>query len=462
MKIVAWLILAAIGMGISVWAYQSERSGPFTPISSGVIVAGRTSSQQFDEPAPFPATKAHLLQLPVPGTSAMFAMSMGGGSDAGRGLRFQLSEKLIQVALKDAGITESGLAWGRLPRQERNEVLAGHQTSHPDHFEIDGTTYTVTGGLPRDAGLLARCYVLPEADRTGEHGDEGDSSFRAALLIPLEAIQLAKKQTESQLDERFPAKNFDRMPCIASSSPRAFWLSLFGEGLFLLGGSGALIALYAVAATRVRWSVLRDPLVALSSHRRLTWGVHLGYFSLYLLGAWAAYEGPDVHNALQAIIQANIRHGGGLLELAGNAYSSGNIARAALATFAINFLVGSLAVLTLPSCVIPGCGAVLAALRALVWGFILAPVTSQQALGMLPHAGTLLLEGEGYILATFFGLMLAVSLFRSDPTTSPLNNYTRGILLNLKGSVLVALVLAVAAVYEATEVIWMMKHLGTG
>jgi hypothetical protein len=150
------------------------------------------------------------------------------------------------------------------------------------------------------------------------------------------------------------------------------------------------------------------------------------------------------------------------LELAGNAYLSGNIAWAALVTFAINFLIGSLAVLTLPSCVIPGSGAVLAALRAIVWGFALAPVTSQQALMMLPHSGTLLLEGEGYILATFFGLMLAVSLFRRDPATATRSHYTQGILLNLKGSVLVALVLAVAAVYEATEVIWMMKHFGTG
>jgi hypothetical protein len=461
MRFVAWLVLAAIGMGVSVWAYQSERPREFTPISSGMIVAGRTASQQFDEPAPFPATKARLLQLPVSGMSAMLAMSLGGGDD-GRGLRFQLSEKVIQTSLKDAGISESSLAWGRLPRQERNEVLAGQQTSHQEHFEIDGTAYTVTGGLPREAGLFARCYVLPESDRTGEHGDEGDSSFRAALLIPLEAGQLAKKETQNQLAERFSSKGFDRVSCIPNASPRAFLLSLFGEGLFLLGGSGALIALYAAAASRVRWSVLRDPLVALSSHRRLNWGVHLGYFGLYLLSAWAAYEATDVHNALQAIIRGDIQHGSGLLHRAGDAYRSGNIAWAALVTFGVNFLVGSLAQLTLPSCVIPGSGSVLAALRAIAWGFVMAPANWQQALVMLPHSGTLLLEGEGYILATFFGLMLAVSLFRSDPTTSTRSHYTRGIVLNLKGSVLVALVLAVAAVYEATEVIWMMKQLGSG
>jgi hypothetical protein len=83
-----------------------------------------------------------------------------------------------------------------------------------------------------------------------------------------------------------------------------------------------------------------------------------------------------------------------------------------------------------------------------------------QAHLMLPHSGTLLLEGEGYILATFFGLMMAVSLFRSDPESSLLQRYGRGLLHNLKGSVLVAVVLGVAAIYEAVEVILLLKSAG--
>jgi hypothetical protein len=69
----------------------------------------------------------------------------------------------------------------------------------------------------------------------------------------------------------------------------------------------------------------------------------------------------------------------------------------------------------------------------------------------------LLLEGEGYILATFFGLLMPVYLFRSDPGANLFARYRRGVLLNLKGNVLVALVLLVAAVYESIEVILMMK-----
>jgi hypothetical protein len=129
-------------------------------------------------------------------------------------------------------------------------------------------------------------------------------------------------------------------------------------------------------------------------------------------------------------------------------------------TFVINFFLGSLVFITLPSCIIPASGTLVAVYRALLWGLLLAPATLLQAHLMLPHSGTLLLEGEGYILATFFGLMMAVSLFRSDPESSFLQRYGRGLLHNLKGSVLVAVVLGVAAIYEAVEVILLLKSAG--
>jgi hypothetical protein len=464
MKIIGWLILAGIGMGVSIWAYGSGRPAEgSTSISSGVIVVARSSSQRFDEPIPFPSTKAGVLQLPVSGISAMLAMSSGGHSDAGRSLRFQLSEKLIRVSLEAVGITERSLAWGKLPRIGKNEVLAGQQATHKDQFEVSEIVYTVTGGLPREAGLFARSYVLAEIDRTGEHGDEGDASFRPGLLIPLTPEQLAKPSTREQLQNRFPMT--DRVVCLPSTPPLAFYVYLLGEAIFLLGGAGALISLYAAGASRVRWGILRDPLLALSTHRRLNWGVHLTYFGLCLATAGLVYQAPDLWNAMQAVIRGALSGGDRTLEFAGKAYLSGNFAWAALVTFAINFFLGSLVFLTLPSCIIPGSGALAAAYRAALWGILLAPATLQQAYVMLPHSGTLLLEGEGYILATFFGLMLAVHVFRPDslgldPASNFSSRYGRGLLLNLKGSLLVALVLAVAAIYEAVEVILLLKSTG--
>jgi hypothetical protein len=103
MKIIAWLIVAGIGVTVSIWAYQSAQPADgFTPISSGLIVVARSSSQRFVAPMPFPSTKAEVIPLPVSGLSAMLGMRAGNGKDGGRGIRFQLSEKLIQVSLKEA------------------------------------------------------------------------------------------------------------------------------------------------------------------------------------------------------------------------------------------------------------------------------------------------------------------------------------------------------------------------
>lgn len=68
-------------------------------------------------------------------------------------------------------------------------------------------------------------------------------------------------------------------------------------------------------------------------------------------------------------------------------------------------------------------------------------------------SGTLLLEGEGYILAAFFALLIPVELLFPKDTSPAASRFGRAIVLNLKACLLVLAVLAVAAVYEAIEVI---------
>jgi hypothetical protein len=145
------------------------------------------------------------------------------------------------------------------------------------------------------------------------------------------------------------------------------------------------------------------------------------------------------------------------LAAAGKAYASGNIARAAAVTFGVNFFLGTLLVITLPSILVPGSGIVLATLRSFLWGLLLAPTLGGLALTMIPHSGTLLLEGEGYILAAIFGLLIPVQIFQSSLGGNPLSRFGRAILLNVQGCVWVALVLIAAAIYEAIEVIAMMR-----
>jgi hypothetical protein len=202
------------------------------------------------------------------------------------------------------------------------------------------------------------------------------------------------------------------------------------------------------------------------------------------VAALIIYQVPVVQTALMSGVQHEIGQGKSFMAEAGKAYASGNILRAALVTFRINFLLGSLAYITLTSMIIPGLGVPLAGFRALAWGVLLGPSEVALARLMLPHIGTLFLEGAGYILATFFALMIPIYLFgwsgpvakpvarvepalssdavdvsleRSSPEQQPdaLRRFGRAVLMNLKGNLLVAIVLAVAACYEAVEVIWM-------
>ena len=260
--------------------------------------------------------------------------------------------------------------------------------------------------------------------------------------------------------------------------PKAFFAYLAGQCLFLLGGTGLLIGLYRWMAGRFGSGMLGPPLRELAARPRLLWGVHLAYFGLYVLGALVIDQLPMLQTVMMAAVGQAIGGGKGPLAAAGAAYGSGNMLYAAVVTFLINFPLGSFAMISLPSMVIPGCGALLAAFRATLWGLLLGPSEAGLARAMLAHSGTLLLEGGGYILATFFALLVPVYLLRpeqgaekpvdagfgeldQDEPTSPQARDTmvrrlgRALGLNLRAQVLVALVLAVAACYEAVEVILM-------
>ena len=98
---------------------------------------------------------------------------------------------------------------------------------------------------------------------------------------------------------------------------------------------------------------------------------------------------------------------GNPLGIAGDAYRSGNIPLAAAVTITVNFLLGSLASITVPSILVPDWVRFWRASSQLL-GACFCVSMQTLALGMLPHSLTMLLEGEGYILAAIFGLMIPI------------------------------------------------------
>jgi hypothetical protein len=275
--------------------------------------------------------------------------------------------------------------------------------------------------------------------------------------VPNSAEELRDPKVRNELEEIFPPKRFAWVTPQDRLEPRAFYLYVAGLAIFLLGGSGALIGLFRWLAGKVASPFLSAPLLEMKARPRLVWGVHLLYFGLTIAGSLLTYELADVQVVLLAKVREALATKSNPLGIAAEAYLSGNIPLAAAVTFAINFLLGSLAVITLPSVLVPGSGALVACLRGAVWGLILAPATQSLAYAMLPHSGTMLLEGEGYILATFFGLLVPIHIVKRRLGGNPFTRFGRVLLLNFKANFWIALVLAVAAVYEATEVILMNR-----
>ncbi len=191
-------------------------------------------------------------------------------------------------------------------------------------------------------------------------------------------------------------------------------------------------------------------------NRRAYFLINLLFFGLVFLGFIASALDPGIQKTLQANLLSDLDHG--LLAFVANLYRSGNVPLAALLTFLVNSVIGAFACITLPSSLIPFSGFIVGCYRAALWGMLLSPTDPRMLLVMIPHSLTLLLEGEAYVVA-MFGCYLWGKWFMR-PTSAGLPNsregYRAGLRANFQLCRLVLVLLAVAAVYEATEVIAMM------
>lgn len=175
------------------------------------------------------------------------------------------------------------------------------------------------------------------------------------------------------------------------------------------------------------------------------------YFGTSIVLHAVSYFASDLQAFGFALGQALVSSGRGALGWAGTAYQSGNIAYAAAVTLFVNFSIGVVRDITLPSIFVPGSGALLGALRAVIWGVVLSPTIDAVA-----HKFKIVnfLEGEGYLLAIIFATELFVAACTRQGRR--VQNYRRAVMLNLQGLILVAAVLALSAIVEATVILRLM------
>ena len=202
--------------------------------------------------------------------------------------------------------------------------------------------------------------------------------------------------------------------------------------------------------------MIESPVLLIRRHLQAYLFLNLLFFGLVVAGAIYSFLHPGPQRELTHTIGEAFN--AFPLSLARDAYLSRNVAVAAAATFAINSLFGSFLALTVPSLLIPFAGAFIGFFRALTWGVALSPSSPDLARAMVPHSLTLLLEGEAYVLAIFGVHLLWTSSFNGlkDGLRGLWKGYLLGLRANLAIYALVLLTLAVSAVYEAFEVIYLV------
>jgi hypothetical protein len=210
-------------------------------------------------------------------------------------------------------------------------------------------------------------------------------------------------------------------------------------------------------ATLTQW--FRHALLLVRRHKRPYIIINVVYYGLVAASMVYVAGHPALQEALLGQVALSFTEG----PLAGvsEAYLGGHVLQAMALTFLVNFFLGSVLVLLAPSLLIPFAGLGIGLIRATLWGLLLAPTTPELQAAMIPHSLTLVVEGQGYILA-----MLAVWVLGRafvSPSSVGAASWGAGYVRGLKDAcsvfLLVAVVLAVAAVYEALEVIYLVPLL---
>jgi hypothetical protein len=180
------------------------------------------------------------------------------------------------------------------------------------------------------------------------------------------------------------------------------------------------------------------------------------YYGLVVLGmAYVTFFNPGLQDTLMQAAGKAFTEGS--LAAVGNAYGSGQVIQAMIITFVVNLFLGSMITMSLPSLIIPFSGLLMGIYRAILWGLLLSPSNASLAGPMIPHSLTLLLEGQAYILVMLSIYIHGKAFLR--PGVYGIQGRLRGYLEGLRRTgwiyLLVAFLLAVAAVYESLEVIYL-------
>jgi hypothetical protein len=450
--LINWLIVAAVGFVLMAFSYFHYQYQPSSPWKYAFMYISNADPNLEAEGLEY--VKRPIRLLPMSRRAQSFTvLARNFGPHIEQSYRICFQEKLVFYPDVTSDFTTQMLEWGRFPSPDANEVIAGYCIKNKDNVTVNGYKFDVVGQFKKDVRLFVDSYLFSDSTIARELFDPNQVAVQDAYVIKLPKEQLTDSKVRQQLENVFPKLQFTAYGPMIRPQWGPFYIYVLGMSLLFLGGSLALFKVYCLLADRVGNKWLRLPLAEIRRYKHLFIGLHFTYFGVAILFMLVAYLLPELQVCLLTGIKSQIEDGSGPLGVAGKAYMSKNIPIAAATTFAINLFLGSLAYITIPSIIIPAVGVLTAIFRAMMWGVLLAPTFDTLAGAMLPHSFTILLEGEAYIIATFFGVLILVYLCSKAEGPGILRRYGKALLMNIRGNLLVAIVLATAAIYEAIEVI---------
>lgn len=201
---------------------------------------------------------------------------------------------------------------------------------------------------------------------------------------------------------------------------------------------------------------LRDALNVIRKDWKLFALLNLLYVFVILIGAGIAFFMPGVQRSMIQFIGSDVTYGP--LSSISHPYRAGDILMNAVSIFFDSFIVSTLAMITAPSIVMPIWAPIIGAARFFIWGVTLVtPLEGVLTFGnLIPNYVTMFIEGEAYVIAIFASvrqLVIALKAFDGSSRFRPLlKEYIKAVFDNAKLLLLVIVLLAIAALYEAWEV----------
>ena len=191
---------------------------------------------------------------------------------------------------------------------------------------------------------------------------------------------------------------------------------------------------------------------------KLLAAVNAFYLGVFLIGAVIALLRPDVQGYWLDVLAQGLK--AGPLAPVGSAIAVGRVVNLAVSIFATNLITGTFVFITVPSLLFPPWALLLGGWRALLWGVAFGVPYGHLTMDKLVfHYVTMLVEGEAYVIAIFGSLRQALALIRPGRfgEASRLRAYLAAIVDNVKLLLVVVVLLAVGAVYEAFEVLYILR-----